>query len=93
MGSVYFWPGSPKSHNNSTEWTVCAFAAYGLDARYIPMYEKELPRIWRYIINDGKVRLLQEDFSLENGTLTQTMKLKRLSVWEQYQDQLEALYS
>ncbi len=44
--------------NNRTEWAVCAFATYGLGARYIPMYEKELPRIWQYIINDGNVRLL-----------------------------------
>ncbi|MCB2146681.1 MAG: long-chain fatty acid--CoA ligase [Deltaproteobacteria bacterium] len=44
--------------NNRTEWAICAFAAYGLGARYIPMYEKELPKIWQYIINDGRVRLL-----------------------------------
>ncbi len=40
-----------------------------------------------------KFALFQEDFSLENGTLTQTMKLKRLSVLGRYQDQLKALYS
>ena len=36
---------------------------------------------------------LIENFSLENGTLTQTMKLKRRSVLEQYQEQLDALYA
>lgn len=40
-----------------------------------------------------KFELIQEDFSLEKITLTQTMKLKRLSVLERYQDQLLALYS
>ena len=44
--------------NNRTEWAICAFATYGLGARFIPMYEKELPKIWQYIINDGNVRLL-----------------------------------
>ncbi|MGA6925042.1 MAG: AMP-binding protein, partial [Desulfosarcina sp.] len=44
--------------NNRTEWAVCAFATFGLGARYIPMYENELPRTWRYIINDGRVRVL-----------------------------------
>ncbi|BBO69205.1 AMP-binding protein [Desulfosarcina alkanivorans] len=44
--------------DNRTEWAICAFAAYGLGARYIPMYEKELPQIWRYIIKDGNVRML-----------------------------------
>jgi long-chain acyl-CoA synthetase len=44
--------------DNRTEWAILAFAAYGLGARYIPMYEKELPRIWQYIINDGGVKVL-----------------------------------
>ena len=44
--------------DNRTEWAVCAFAAYGLGARYIPMYEKELPQTWQYIINDGGVGVL-----------------------------------
>ncbi len=44
--------------NNRTEWAVCAFATYGLGARYIPMYEKELPRVWRYILKDARVRVL-----------------------------------
>jgi long-chain acyl-CoA synthetase len=44
--------------NNRTEWAICAFAACGLGARYIPMYENELPRIWQYIINDGNIRML-----------------------------------
>ena len=44
--------------NNRTEWAICAFATYGLGARYIPMYEKELPQVWKYIITDAKVRVL-----------------------------------
>ncbi|HQH16759.1 MAG TPA: AMP-binding protein [Smithella sp.] len=39
-----------------------------------------------------KFLLLSEAFSLENGTLTQTMKLKRSVVVKQLQDQIEALY-
>ena len=44
--------------NNRVEWAICAFATYGLGARYIPMYEKELPQVWKYIITDAKVRVL-----------------------------------
>ncbi len=44
--------------DNCAEWAVCAFATYGLGARYIPMYEQELPQTWQYIINDGDVRVL-----------------------------------
>lgn len=36
---------------------------------------------------------LEADFSLEAGTLTQTMKLKRRVVLEQHLDQLQALYA
>jgi long-chain acyl-CoA synthetase len=44
--------------NNRTEWAIGAFATYGLGARYIPMYENELEKIWKYIINDSGVKLL-----------------------------------
>lgn len=39
-----------------------------------------------------KFLLLPEAFSLENGTLTQTMKLKRKVVLDRLKDQIEALY-
>jgi len=39
-----------------------------------------------------KFLFLQEPFSLENGTLTQTLKLKRRVVFEKYKDRIEALY-
>ena len=44
--------------NNSVEWAVAAFAAFGLGARFIPMYEKELPRIWKHIIQDSGIKVL-----------------------------------
>ena len=44
--------------NNRVEWAICAFAAYGLGARFIPMYEFELLRIWKYIVADGAVEVL-----------------------------------
>jgi long-chain acyl-CoA synthetase len=40
-----------------------------------------------------KFIFLPEDFSLENGMLTQTMKLKRRNVYDKYLEQLEALYN
>jgi long-chain acyl-CoA synthetase len=40
-----------------------------------------------------KVILLTEGFSLENGTLTQTMKLKRRVVLKKYEDLIEAAYN
>ncbi len=43
---------------NRTEWAIAAFATYGLGGCYIPMYENELVKIWKYIINDGGVKTL-----------------------------------
>ena len=44
--------------NNSTEWAICLFATSGLDARFVPMYEAELPQVWKYIINDAQIKVL-----------------------------------
>jgi long-chain acyl-CoA synthetase len=44
--------------NNRPEWAVAAFATYGLGARYIPMYEAELVKVWKYIITDSSVKVL-----------------------------------
>ncbi|MDJ0854840.1 MAG: long-chain fatty acid--CoA ligase [Desulfobacterales bacterium] len=44
--------------NNCTEWAISAYATFGLGGRFIPMYEKELRKIWKHIINDGGIKLL-----------------------------------
>jgi long-chain acyl-CoA synthetase len=44
--------------NNRTEWPIAAFATYGLEGRFIPMYEKELPQTWEFILKDSCVKLL-----------------------------------
>ncbi|TKB07146.1 long-chain fatty acid--CoA ligase [Desulforhopalus sp. IMCC35007] len=44
--------------NNRTEWAVAAFATFGLGARFVPMYEKELPKIWKHIIKDSSLKVL-----------------------------------
>ena len=43
---------------NRVAWAVAAFATYGLGGRFIPMYEKELPKIWKHIISDGGIKAL-----------------------------------
>ena len=44
--------------NNSQAWTVIVFATFGRGARLVPMYEKELVHVWRYIIEDSGVKVL-----------------------------------
>lgn len=44
--------------NNRPEWAVLAFATFGRNARYVPMYEKELEKTWKYIIQDSGLKFL-----------------------------------
>ncbi len=44
--------------NNRLEWAVAAFATYGRIACFVPMYEKETLRTWRYIIEDADIKFL-----------------------------------
>jgi Long-chain acyl-CoA synthetases (AMP-forming) len=39
-----------------------------------------------------KIQLIDENFSIENGLLTPTMKVKRKKVTEKYKEELEKLY-
>src|ERR1700744_6770872 len=38
--------------NNRVEWAVIAYAAMGLGAALVPMYEAQLPKEWGFIAND-----------------------------------------
>ncbi|MBC7173712.1 MAG: AMP-binding protein, partial [Polyangiaceae bacterium] len=38
--------------NNCVEWAVAAFAAYGLEATFVPMYEAQHPKEWKFILED-----------------------------------------
>ena len=44
--------------NNSAEWAICCYATYGRAARFVPMYEAELPKILKYIIIDSGAKVL-----------------------------------
>ncbi len=44
--------------NNAIEWALIAFATYGLGARLVPMYENELEKTWRYIVQDSGIKVL-----------------------------------
>ncbi len=44
--------------DNSLEWAIIAFATYGRGARLVPMYEKELEKTWRYIVEDSGLKVL-----------------------------------
>lgn len=48
------------------------------------------------ISNDAKInqyRLLGSDFSVDNGELTPTMKVKRAIILEKFSDTIESMYA
>lgn len=44
--------------NNRKEWFIGEIATQGLGAAYVPMYEKELLSMWKYIIKDAEIKVL-----------------------------------
>jgi long-chain acyl-CoA synthetase len=44
--------------NNSPEWAITAYATYGLGAQYVPMYEAQLAKDWKYILEDSGAGVL-----------------------------------
>ncbi len=44
--------------NNSPMWAIGAYATYGLGAQYVPMYEAQVEKDWRYILNDSGTKVL-----------------------------------
>jgi long-chain acyl-CoA synthetase len=43
--------------NNRVEWAVAAYAAYGLGAAFVPMYEAQLPKEWKFILDDCHAKI------------------------------------
>jgi len=43
--------------NNRVEWAVGAYATYGLGGVYVPMYEAQQPKEWKYILHDCGARV------------------------------------
>lgn len=44
--------------NNRVEWAVAAYATYGLQAAFVPMYEAQLDKEWKFIIEDCGAKVL-----------------------------------
>ena len=56
--------------------------------RYIDDLNKNLSLVERV----KKIKLINEEFTIENGMLTPTLKLKRKKILEKYKEDLEKLY-
>lgn len=42
--------------NNRVEWAVACYAAYGIGAAFVPMYEAQASKEWEYILADASVK-------------------------------------
>jgi len=72
--------------NNRPEWAIGAYAAYGLGASYVPMYEAQLDKDWQYILNDCEAKLVlvanEEIRDRVNGFRSELPKLEHVVVIE-----------
>lgn len=72
--------------NNRLEWDIAAYATYGLGCVLVCMYEKELFKIWKYIIQDSAVKVLfvatQEIYDQMQGLLGEISTLKKIILLE-----------
>ena len=58
----------------------------------IELYIENLNKSLSVIEKIKKIRLINEEFTIENGMLTPTLKLKRKKILEKYKEELEKLY-
>ena len=58
----------------------------------IELYIENLNKSLSVIEKIKRIRLINEEFTIENGMLTPTLKLKRKKILEKYKEELEKLY-
>jgi long-chain acyl-CoA synthetase len=72
--------------NNRLEWDIAAYATYGLGCCFVCMYEKELYKIWKYIIQDSALKVLfvatREIFDQMQGLVDVISTLKKIILLE-----------
>jgi len=44
--------------NNRPEWAIAAYATYGLGAQFVPMYESQLDKDWKFILNNSGAKVV-----------------------------------
>ena len=58
----------------------------------IELYIDDLNKNLSLVERVKKIKLINEEFTIENGMLTPTLKLKRKKILEKYKEELEKLY-
>lgn len=72
--------------NNRLEWAVGAYAAFGLDALYVPTYEVTLPREWKFILENSEAKVAfaatEEIYTHLKGFIDEIPSLERVICFE-----------
>jgi long-chain acyl-CoA synthetase len=59
--------------DNRTEWAVGAYATYSLGAAWVPMYEAQTQKDWKFILNDSGAKVL---FAATDGIRAQIEEIQ-----------------
>lgn len=59
--------------DNRTEWAVGAYATYSLGAAWVPMYEAQTQKDWKYILEDAGAKVL---FAATDGIRAQVEEIQ-----------------
>ena len=62
------------------------------NTKEIEFYLENLNKSLSLVEKLKKFKLIKQEFTIENGMLTPTLKLKRKKILEKYKDELEKLY-
>ncbi|HEX7602668.1 MAG TPA: long-chain fatty acid--CoA ligase, partial [Polyangiaceae bacterium] len=44
--------------DNRVEWAVAAYATYGLEAEFVPMYQAQMAKEWKFILDDCAAKVV-----------------------------------
>ena len=84
--------------DNRLEWAVCCYATYGLRGSYVPMYEKQLPKEWKFILEDSGSKICiaatVEIYDVLKGMQDEIATLERVLCFElpsDHEDSYDAL--
>jgi long-chain acyl-CoA synthetase len=81
--------------NNSLEWAIGSFACYGIGCTWVPMYEKELLKMWKYVIQDSGLKVLfvanRAIYQQVKGFLDEIGTLKKIFLMGSEEESMQVL--
>tara|TARA_B100001057_G_scaffold332208_1_gene332544 strand:+ start:915 stop:2645 length:1731 start_codon:yes stop_codon:yes gene_type:complete len=79
-------------YGDKKTYLVALIVSESENKKEIEIYLDNLNKSLSLVENVKKFKLIKEEFTIENGMLTPTLKLKRKKILEKYKEELEKLY-